>query len=51
MEKCVEHEICLIFLYSSVQNVFHSDKYLVSYAENTHRNACRSSYKVVVKFV
>jgi len=35
-----------IFIYKYVANIFRSDKYVVSYAWDASRNACKSSFKL-----
>jgi hypothetical protein len=42
--------VYFIFLYS-IQNIFHSDKYLANYAQDMSRNACRSRCKVIIKII
>jgi hypothetical protein len=48
IEKCMEHQMCFILLYSFAREMFHSDKHLVSYTRDMHRNECASSCRVSV---
>jgi hypothetical protein len=49
-ENCIEHKIYVLFPYKTfVWSIFGSNKYLVSYTWNTHKNTCRSSCKVLMK--
>jgi hypothetical protein len=38
-----------VFSITFVRDIFRSDKYVERYARGSHREACRSSYKIVVK--
>jgi hypothetical protein len=43
MGKCIGHQMCVSFLSTiSGQNIFHSDKYLISYAEEKCTDAWSS---------
>lgn len=47
-KKCSSRKMCSFFSKTSVQNIYHSNKYSASYACDTFENAYRSSCKVSV---
>jgi hypothetical protein len=49
--SCNGHKVCVIILYSFLWNIFHFNKYLMSYAQNMCRKACISSCKLSIIFV
>jgi hypothetical protein len=48
----IQHEMCVSLFFTTFErNISCSNKYFVSDAQDTYKNACRSSCKMVVKTV